>query len=120
MKKAIVVVLALMLVLGVSSFAMAATDSSTFSCPFWGANAPQLKITDEQKAKITSLFSQMFEVRKEVLNQNVADGTITEDQAEFMEERMNAKKEAMESGQWGPGMGRHGMRGGYAPRTQAQ
>ena len=121
MKKGLIVILALVLVLGVSSFAMAASQGSTFSRPLWGGDVPQLKITDEQQSKIASLFAQIFDVRKEILQQNVADGTITQEQAELMEERINAKRQAIESGQWGPGMRGHGMRGSWkAPLTQAQ
>ncbi|KUO62592.1 MAG: hypothetical protein APF84_02260 [Gracilibacter sp. BRH_c7a] len=105
MKKGIIVILALVLVLGISSFTMAATQNSTFNRPFWGGNSSQLKITEEQQSKISSLFAQIFDVKKEVLQQNVTDGNLTQEQAEFMEERMNIMQQSIESGQWGSGMG---------------
>lgn len=107
MKKVVTIVLVLALTLGTASVAFAADP------PFglFRGNPPQLKMTDEQKAQMTSFFTQLLELKKQILKQNVENGTITEEQSKFMEDRMNSKLEAMKSGQWGPGMGRHGMRG---------
>lgn len=117
MKKVMIIVLLLALALGTTSLAFAVdTPSGIF-----GGNPPQLTITDEQKAQITSYFTQMLELRKQIFKQNVENGTITEEQSKFMEDRMNDRLKAMESGQWGPGMGRR-MGGGHwaAQQPQAQ
>jgi len=117
-KKVMVIVLVLALALGTASLAFAADSPYGI----FGGNPPQLTITDEQKAQMTSFFTQMMELKKQIFKQNVENGTITEEQSKFMEDRMNSKLEAMQSGQWGPGMGRHGMRarGAWGQQPQAQ
>ncbi len=113
MKKTVVLVLILALTLGTASLAFAADPPYGI----FGGNPPQLKITDEQKAQIASFYNQMLELKKQILKQNVENGTITDEQAKFMEDRMNSRLEAMKSGQWGPGMGR---RMGGGPRWAQQ
>lgn len=118
MKKALVIVLVLAFVLGTASLAFAVDRPYGIFC----GNPPQLTITDEQKSQLTAFFTQMLELKKQILKQNVENGTITQEQSDFMEERMNSKLEAVKSGQWGPGMGRQGMRGRgqWAQQPQAQ
>lgn len=96
MKKAFSVILALTLFIGLTSFAFASNISSN---PVYGKNRPELKITSEQKAKMISLKIQMLELKKQIIKQNVTDGTITQDQAKLMEERINVRLKALKSGQ---------------------
>lgn len=98
MKKALSVMLALTLFLGLTSFAFAGDASSNSVC---GKERPELKITSEQKAKMISLKTQILELKKQIIKQNVADGTITKDQAKLMEERINARLKALKSGKLG-------------------
>ncbi len=117
MKKTLIIILALALSIGAASLAVA-DDNPAATSPFNGKGAPfknfaQLKITDEQKAQMTALLTQMLELKKQILQQNVADGTITEEQAKFMEERMNARLEAIKSGKWEPNKKPQGMGRGF-------
>ena len=106
MKRTFVIILALALSIGIASLALA-DDNPAATSPFKGKGVPfknfvQLKITDEQKAQMTALLTQMLELKKQIIQNNVADGTITEEQAKFMEEKMNARLEAIKSGKWEP------------------
>ncbi|MFZ5754109.1 MAG: DUF2680 domain-containing protein [Bacillota bacterium] len=117
MKKALIIILVLALSIGAASLALA-DDNPAATNPFKGKgaqfkNLPQLKITDEQKAQMTALLTQMLELKKQILQQNVADGTITQEQAKLMEERMNARLEAIKSGQWDPSKKPYGMGRGF-------
>lgn len=108
MKRALVLVLALILVIGTASLALAG-DTSTRSPN--RVNVPQLQISDAQKAKLTSLWTQIFEVKKEILKDNLKNGVINQDQYNAMEERMNTRLEDVKSGKITPGMGRGGHKG---------
>lgn len=114
MKKILVLILALALSIGTASFAFA--DDTTTQSPKTRIERPQLQMNDEQKAKMLSLQTQMLELRKEILQQNVTSGVITEEQAQKMEERINERFEALKSGELSPNngfgfRGRHGFRG---------
>lgn len=99
MKKVAGVFLALVLLFGIASVAMA---QDTASLPVHGKDMPQLQMGDDQKAKMISLKAQILELKKEIIKQNLAKGTITQEQATKMEERINARLEALKSGQSDP------------------
>ncbi len=107
MRRASVLVLALILLIGMGSFALARDTSTKYPNQ---ANIPQLKITDAQKTKLTSLHKQILEVKKQILKDNLDSGVITQEQYNAMEKRINARLEAIKSGKLTPGM-RRGMKG---------
>lgn len=114
MKKALIILLAIALIAGTASFALADENNSTQQ-PFKGrgngfANCPQLQITDEQKAQMASLHKQMLELKKQIVQQNVAGGVITQEQADKMIEMINKQIEAIDSGKVFP-LGRDGFMG---------
>jgi len=119
-KKAIVIILALALSIGTASFAMAGDDASVITPPGkinrQFTERPQLQMTEEQKARMISLRTEMLELRKQVIQQNAANGTITQDQADKMTKRIDARLEAVKSGEIGPVCGDINFRGGKAPR----
>ncbi len=110
MRRAFVLVLALILVIGTASFAWAGDTSTSTN----QANVPQLQISDAQKAKLTSLWTQILEVKKEILKDNLKKGVINQDQYNAMEKRLDARLEAVKSGKFTPGM-RRGMHKGMGP-----
>lgn len=111
MRRTLVLIIALILVIGMASFAWAGDTSSQSPNQ---ANVPQLQISDAQKAKLTSLMTQMLELKKEILKDNLKNGVITQEQYNAMEKRINARLEAIKSGKFTPGM-RHGMGKGMCP-----
>ena len=87
-------------------------------------------LTDAQKQELVPLYNQMIEIRKQILQKFVADGVMTQADADqrvtWMQERMNDR---MQNGMiGGPGMGRgpgmmgsgHGRGPGCGPRGQQQ
>lgn len=65
-------------------------------------------LTDAQKQELVPLYNQMIELRKQILQKFVADGVMTQADADqraaWMQERMNDR---MQNGMiGGPGMGR--------------
>ncbi|GMB00978.1 DUF2680 domain-containing protein [Pelosinus sp. IPA-1] len=90
----------------------------------------QVTLTDQQKQELTPLFNQMMELKKQILQKFVADGTMTQADADqraaWMQERMNDRMQNGIVG--GPGMGHgpgmmgsgHGRGPGYGPRGQQQ
>lgn len=127
MRKTLILVLALILVVGTASLAWAG-DRPTKG--FNRADVPQLQVSDAQKAKLTSLWTQIFEVKKEILKDNLKNGVISQDQYNVMEKRMNDRLEQVKSGKFTPGTGRGMYKGmgrdqgrcpaGGAPRQQPQ
>ncbi|ATW24407.1 DUF2680 domain-containing protein [Candidatus Formimonas warabiya] len=99
MKKAFSLILALILFVAFTSVAFAGTISANAD---HGKNRPELTMTSDQKAKMISLKIQMLELKKEIIKQNVTNGTLTQDQAKLMDERINAKIAALKSGRLGP------------------
>lgn len=124
MKKILISVLVLALSIGMASIAFAGNNSTTTdsatnsSTGKWAGrqNCPQLKLSDEQKAQMTSIVKQKLELQKQIIQDNVTNGTITAEQAKVMTERINTQLKAIESGEFTPGMGgcemrKNGMRG---------
>lgn len=110
MRRTLVLVLVLILVIGMASFAWAGDTSQSPS----QANVQQLQISNAQKAKLTSLMTQMHELKIEILKDNLKNGVITQEQYNAMEKRINARWEAVKSGKFTPGVG-HGMHKGMGP-----
>ncbi len=106
MKKTFCCVLAFALFLGLASFAFASNASSD-PVSVYKKNIPDLTFTAEQKAKMISLKTQMLELKKQVIQQNVANGTITQEQGKMMEEKINQRLEALKSGQLDDGVHRN-------------
>lgn len=110
MRRTLVLALALILVIAMASFAWAGDTKQSPS----QANGQELQISDAQKAKLTSLMTQMLELKKEILKDNLKNGVITQDQYNAMEKRINARLEGVKSGKFTPGTG-HRMHKGMGP-----
>jgi len=115
MKKSLIILLTLVLSLAIGTYAFA-DDTSAVTEPLQKAaekirHFPQLVISDEQKAKMTDLRTQMIELKKQIIQSNVDNGTITEDQAKAVLERLDKRLEAIKSGDFKPGKVWRGMRG---------
>lgn len=116
MRKRLLLVLVFALSIGLVSMAYAksntgTTNPTTKTSTQQKQKCPQLKLTDEQKAQFTSIIKQKLELQKQIIKDNVTNGTITEEQAQVMEERMNTQLKAIESGEFTPCMGGCKMRG---------
>lgn len=124
MKKALLLTLVGLLVL---AFAVSLVSAATPAQPP-RANAQQVTLTDAQKQELQPLFNQMMEIKKQILQKLVADGAITQADADqraaWMQERMNYRMQngivgghglGRGPGMMGPG---HGRGPGYGPRTQ--
>jgi hypothetical protein len=98
MKKALIMILAVFLLLGIA-YPVIAIDMA--HRPVAEKNIPKLQMNDDQKAKMIALKTQMLELKKQIIKQNLENGTITAEQAKLLEERINAKIEALKSGQLG-------------------
>ncbi len=98
MKRALIIVLAVVLLLGTFTPAFAINMAQK---PVLEKNLPKLKMTDDQKTQMISLKTQILELKKQIIKQNVENGTITAEQAKLMEERINTRLEALKSGQLG-------------------
>ena len=130
MKKALLLASVGLLVLAFdASFASAATPPTQLPHPY----AQPITLTDAQKQELVPLFNQMVEIKKQILQKLVADGVMTQADADqraaWLQERMNYRLQNGVIG--GPGMGygpgmmgpRHGGRGpgyGYGPKWQQQ
>lgn len=98
MKKALSIVLAVAL-LAVAPLLMGVTADA--ASPVHGKISSKLVMTDEQKAKMISLKTQILELKKEIVKQNVADGNITPEQGQKLEKKIDAKLKALQSGELG-------------------
>lgn len=125
MRKSILIAVAGLVVL---AFAVSLASAATAPVQPPQRYAQQVTLTDAQKQELTPLFNQMMEIKKQILQKFVADGTMTQADADqraaWMQERMNYRMQNGIAG--GPGMGRGpGMMGagqgrGYGPRWQQQ
>lgn len=117
----------LLTVVGLLVLAFAASFVSAATTP--PQNHPQrIALTDVQKQELAPLFTQMMNIRKQILKKLVTDGTITQADADqraaWMQERMNYRMQNDIGGGHGPGMmgsghGR-GLGNGFDPRGQQQ
>lgn len=103
MKKNFIIFLVLAFLIGSASFAIAGNTV----CGSSECKKPQLNMTDEQKSKMISLKMQMLELKKQIIKHNLDNGTITQEQAKKMEERINARLEALKSGKLDQGFHRN-------------
>jgi len=104
MKKALFLFLAVALLLG-SPVMAAANDPSANQAH--GKNAPHLQMTTEQKNQMIALKTQMLELKKQIIKYNLEQGLITSQQAQKMEDRLNARLEALKSGKLEKGRRHH-------------
>jgi len=124
MKKTMLVALIALLALVFAVSLVSAAPPAQRPC------AQGITLTDAQKQELVPLFNQMIEIKKQILQKFVADGVMTQADADqraaWMQERMNNR---MQNGMaCNPGMGRGpGMMGpgngrgpGYGPRGQQQ
>lgn len=123
MKKALVIILTLALSIGLASFAIAGDDTSKMTQPDKAKQfkeRPQLQITEQQKAQMKLYRTQMLELKKEIIQQNVTNNTITQNQADKMLKRIDVQLEAVKSGDFSPkgGFGFKAGRGGFRGSRQ--
>ena len=127
MKKALLLTIIGLLAL---AFAVSLVSAATAPAQPSQANSQPITLTDVQKQELVPLFNQMMEIRKQILQKFVADGVMTQADADqraaWMQERMNDR---MQNGMvGGPGMGHgpgmmgpgHGKGPGYGYRGQQQ
>lgn len=81
--------------------------NDNITSPVHGDKMPQLKMTDDQKAKMISLKTQMLELKKQIILQNLNDGTITKEQAQKMEAKIDARLQELKSGNLVPSHRNH-------------
>lgn len=93
LKKVTVLTLVVLLMATFVSYAFAATTSNTSD-------------------KYVELQKQMLELRKQVIDEWVANGDITAEQGKLMKENIDLRIKALEDGTFTPGFGR-GFRGGW-------
>lgn len=93
MKKAVAFLLALALFFGTASLSLA-SDNLTASKGI----RPQLQMTQEQKDKMISLKTEMLELKKQVVAENLKNGTITQEQAKRIEDKINKRLEQLKAG----------------------
>jgi len=128
MKKTILVSLIALLAL---AFAVSLVSAAPPAVQPQRPNMQAITLTDAQKQELVPLYNQMMDIRKQILQKFVADGAITQADADqraaWMQERMNDRMQnGMVGGRGGMGRG-HGMMGagqgrgpGYGPRAQQQ
>lgn len=103
MKRAIGTVLGLALLMGTPVTALAGNPPLGHE----RGKGVELKMTEEQKNQIIAYKIQILELRKQIIKENVKNGTITSEQAQKMEERINARLEELKSGKLGGGIHRN-------------
>ena len=137
MRKALMIIaIAVLVLVPVTAFALYSYSSAPVADrTYYRAQAVQPELTDEQKADLEASFNDMIALRKEAINQRLADGLLTEEQAQLALERLDEMAAYhTENGYWygydgtfgcfddddfgyGRGMmrdfGRGGMMGGY-------
>lgn len=108
MKKALIALLAFAF-LAISPVLAVANDN--IASPVHSDGMPQLKMTDDQKAKMISLKTQILELKKQIIKQNLNDGTITKEQAQKMEAKIDARLQELKSGNLSPSHRNHSRKG---------
>jgi len=111
MKKTIAIALSALLVL---AFAVSLVNAAPPAVQPQQVAPQAVTLTDAQKQELVPLYNQMMEIRKQILQKYVADGVMTQADADQriarMQEHMNYRLQNGLVG--GPGMGRgHGMMG---------
>ncbi|MBP1764375.1 MAG: hypothetical protein H6Q65_1433 [Firmicutes bacterium] len=109
MKKPIAIALSALLVL---AFAVSLVNAAPPAVQAQQTAPQTVSLTDAQKQELVPLYNQMMEIKKQILQKYVADGVMTQADADQritrMQEHMNYRMQNGFVG--GPGMGRgHGM-----------
>lgn len=127
MKKSLLITLVALLAL---AFAVSLVSAATPPVQAPHPNGQQVTLTDQQKEELTPLFNQMMDIKKQILQKFVADGVMTQADADqratWMQERMNDRLQNSMIGT--PGMGHgpgmmgsgHGRGPGYGYKNQQQ
>lgn len=118
MMKKVLMILAVLLLVTVPVGVFAATSDSEAAENFrgyCGLGIDTSNLTEEQQADIDDSFNKMVELRKESIGKFVADGLMTQEQADEMLERLDEMIENRANGSYGMmgGSGRSGMMGGF-------
>lgn len=95
MKKTLIIFLVLIALVAAPTLTIAYDDTVS---QVHSKKLPQLNMTEKQKAEMISLKKQTLELKKQIIRQNEEAGTITEQQAKKMEDRINARLKALDSG----------------------
>jgi hypothetical protein len=103
MKKAIVIVLALALFFGLSTLTLGSADSSIV----FKEKKAQLEMTPEQKSKVIQLKTELLEVKKEIIKENLKNNKITQEHADALEKKLDKRLEQLKSGELGHGCRHH-------------
>lgn len=98
MKKPLCVVLILVFLMAAPLLAFGADNGII---PAGKKTAPKLEMTKEQKTQMIDLKRQMLELKKQIIKNNVNNGTISKEQGQKMEERINARLQSLQSGELG-------------------
>lgn len=121
MMKKILMILAVILLVTVPTGVFAATSDSYIAegvRAFCGLGINTSDLTDQQQTDVEDAFNQMIEQRKESISTFVADGLMTQEEANSALERLNEMVEYHdEDGSYYGMMGgysRGGMMGGYS------
>ncbi|WP_303869994.1 DUF2680 domain-containing protein [Acetobacterium wieringae] len=117
--KKVLMILAVLLLVIVPTGVFAATSDSQAAQNFRGLcgfRVDSSTLTEQQKTDLTDSFNQMITQRKESIAKFVADGLMTQEQADLALARLDNMVERQQDGYFGMmgGFGRGGMMGGGA------
>lgn len=102
MKKALGITLAAMMTL---SLGVSLVNAAPPSTSVGQKNGQPIPLTSSQKEEVAPLFNQMFELKKQILQKFVTDGTITQAEADQRAARMHDRmNDRLENGLMGQGM----------------
>lgn len=93
MKKAVAIFLALAFFLGTASTTIAGENFMASK-----GERPQMQMTQQQKDKMIALKIEMLELKKQIVAQNLKNGTLTQEQAKRIEEKINKRLEQLKAG----------------------
>lgn len=82
-KKVLIGVLSAVMLIGSATVALGATDTT----------------------KLTDLHNQMFSIKAQIIDQQVLDGTLTQEQADAIKQNIELHKQSIEDGTFTPGQG---------------
>lgn len=93
MRKVLAILVSLALFWGTASSALAVEKIAAGK-----VTAQKLQMTQEQKDKMISLKIQMLELKKQIVEHNLKNGTISQEQAQRLEARINQRLEQLKAG----------------------
>lgn len=123
MKKKLLIAVVLVVVLSLPTAAFAATSDTPTAQAIRGfCGIDTSTLTDQQKADLNNQYQKMIDLRKETINEMVADSAITEAQGDAAIKRIDDMVKYRQENGFSGGMGRGfgggcGMRGGYSFNT---